>query len=353
MIHNLTHSTDLDGMASAALIARNLKMSPKNVIFANYSGKEFDQAMVSLSKIKGGGNLIIATDFALEGSKVAKVSSVMQKLKRNGNRIIWLDHHPWSDKAVRSAEEYCDLMIVGENISYCATELVYKTLCKPDKFGDELTRITHLADFWVRSKSQKDNRLVEKISYGMKYIRSYPDWRKRLQAFVSEIARGNLDNKIIKDAYREYSRITRPLLARMLRECTIINCNGVRFGIGFGESISNQEACNAIMEKKRCNVGIYINAENLHGSIRSKRDQRSWGLDIVPLAKSMDGGGHPLASGFSFEGSGHDVSTPAGRARVTDEIRKRITRLYGPKLTYFQQATGKTKTVTRKSHHSR
>ncbi len=342
MVYNLTHIADLDGMASAALVVHYLGVPVENVIFIDHGGRAFQSAMESVSAIEGRGNLLIISDFSMTKENSKAMDSVLSGFQKRGNMIIWIDHHPWESNLVNKASRYCDLMIVGENPYFCGTELVYRLLCKKDRFGDELARVTHLSDFWIRSRSKKDNDLVGKVAYGMRELRSRADGDRMLHRFVSEIAKGNLDCEIIRDAYKKYLKTTRPLLRKMLDSSTIIQVKKIRIGVGFGRLLSSQEACMAIIEKKRCNIGVYISEESLHGSIRSVRDPQNWGIDISKLAKSANGGGHPLAAGISFEHDGYDPSNESHKEQMVERIRKAAARIYSKKVPYFQNSTGKT-----------
>ncbi len=328
-------------MASASLLVRNYGMPIENIVFVDYGGGEFDRAMESLSGIESGGNVLVITDFSMTGLNTKIMNRVLSDFKMLGNSIVWLDHHPWDESIIRRAARYCDMMIVGENPLFCGAELTYRLLCSRDHYSDELMRITHLADFWLRSKSKRDNDLVNKIAFGIKHIRSYSDSEDRLREFVLDLARGRMHSKVISDAYRGYIKKTRPRLKEMLDSCSLIEVNGIRIGVGFARVLSAQEACMAIIDRKKCDIGIYISTDHMHGSMRSLRDSRSWGIDILKLAESFSGGGHPLAAGFTIEHDGYDVSKMSDRKAVVDRIRKTAERLYSKKISYFQQSTGR------------
>ena len=350
MIYSLTHIADLDGMASAALLVRNYGMDIGNIVFVNYGNPEFGNAMDSISGIGGPGNALVITDFSMTEENSAVMNRVLSGFKKKGNMIIWLDHHPWGKSLVAGASGYCDVMIVGENPCFCGAELTYRLLCKKDRYSDELMRITHLSDFWLKSKSKRDNDLVNNIAFGLRHLRSYADSEDRMREFVSGLAGGNLYPEVVDNSYKDYMKKTRPVLRGMLKTCSVVRVNGIRIGIGFGRVLSAQEACMAIIERLKCDVGIYVSVESLHGSMRSKRREETWGIDILKLAGSMSGGGHPLAAGFSIEHSGYDLSKAQDRKRVVERIRETAERLYKKSIPYFQQNTGKHVT---KSHHSR
>ncbi|MCL4379080.1 MAG: DHHA1 domain-containing protein [Candidatus Marsarchaeota archaeon] len=343
MLYNITHAADLDGMASAAFLARCHGMPTSNIIFINYGAQDVGRATEKLSGIRGGGNVLVITDFSMTRENSSMIDRALARFRRRGNSIIWLDHHPWPDSMIRKASKYCDLMVVGENTYFCGAELVYHLLCDRDRYGDELARITHLSDFWLKSKSRKDNEAVNAAALGIKQIRSYADWEERLRGYVHELSQ-HIDSRIILDAYEEYMRMTRPAMESMLKECGIIKSKRVKIGVGFGTMLSAQEACMAIIERLKCDISIYISAESMHGSIRSRRNKGTWGIDILKLAESLNGGGHPLAAGFSVENEGYDLSKAHDRKLVLDRIGKTAERLYGKRIRWFQQSTGRSVT---------
>lgn len=341
MLYNITHVADLDGMASAAFLARCYGMPTGNIIFVNYGAQDVGRAMKELSGIEGTGNVLVITDFSMTPENFSIMEKALARFRRKNNSIIWLDHHPWPESIIRKASKYCDMMIVGENAYFCGAELVYNLLCKRDRYGDRLAKITHLSDFWLKSKSRKDNETVSMVAFGIKQMRSYTDGEDRLRGYVHDLSQGRIGSRLIRDAYEEYMRRTRPELERMLKECKIIKSAGIRIGVGFGIVLSAQEACMAIIDRLKCDISIYISNDSMHGSMRSRRNKGTWGIDILKLAKSLNGGGHPLAAGFSIENEGYDLLKAHDRELLVDRIGKVAERLYGNRVRWFQQSTGR------------
>lgn len=328
-------------MASAALLVHYYNMPLSNVRFINYGGKIFDDCTDFIAEIKGSGNLLVISDFGMVDNIIGKMEKALIAFKKKGNKIVWLDHHLWSESAIKRLGKVCDFMIVGENRDYCGTELVYRFLCEKDKYGDKLTRITHLADFALTSKSKEENHLIDKIAYGIKHLRSDDIDNKNLLAFVSCLSKGDIDCKIINDAYNKYMKESRPHLRKLLKTAKIIKVNGVKIAIGFGTRVSHQEGCMAMLNKLKTDVSIYIGMERGNSSIRSIRDSKSWGVDSVGISNAFSGGGHPLASGFSLEKSGYDLTDKKSQKEVVEKISRISKRLYGKTVKYFQQNTGK------------
>ncbi len=328
-------------MASAALLVHYYNMPLSNIRFINYGGKLFDDCADFIANIKGAGNVLVISDFGMVDNIIGKIERALIKFKKGGNKIIWLDHHLWSKSSIEKLGKICDFMIVGENRDFCGAELVYRFLCKRTKYGDELTRITHLADFALTSKSKVDNHLIDKIAYGIKYLRTDDIANKNLLAFVSCLAKGEIDCKIINDAYNKYMKESRPHLRKLLKTAKIIKVNGVKIAVGFGTHISHQEGCMTMLKKLRTDVSIYIGMESGNSSIRSIRDSKSWGVDSVGISNAFLGGGHPLASGFSLEKKGYDLTSKKSQKMIMEKIERISKKLYSKKIKYFQQNTGK------------
>jgi oligoribonuclease NrnB/cAMP/cGMP phosphodiesterase (DHH superfamily) len=343
-IYNVTHGSDLDGIASAALLVHYYGVPLKNIAFINHSGMAYDDGLSFIKGIRGRGNLLIISDFGIIKPLYPTMLDAVRTFKKNGNRIIWLDHHPWKDHILRGISRYCDVIVAGENRDYCGAELVYKLLCKNDSYGKRLTRITHLADFALRSGSKRENHLVDKIGYAIKHMGNERARNPRLLKLVKCIADGDIDSKFMNAAYASYRKRADPELRKLRKTVNTIETHGIRIGVGFGKRISHQEACMMMLEKMGYDVAIYISSETGHSSIRSRRDSKSWGVDSSHIAFALDGGGHPLASGFSLEDSGLELDKKEVQMGVVQRIREISEGLYGKRIRYYQQDTGKRKT---------
>ncbi len=339
-IYSLTHASDLDGMASAAMLVRYYKVPIGNVFFGSYSGKIFEDSMKLISGIEGPGNLLVIADIGMVSEDLERIADVLSDFKKRGNYVFWLDHHVWTDDEVKRMSDICDFMIVGENKDFCGTELVYKFLCPRDKFGDRLANFTHVSDFALDSAIANDNKLIKKISMSVKYLNDGRIANPKLRDFVSCLASGSLDCNVINNAYSEYFRESRPYLKEALESANIIEVNGIRIALSFGRKLSSQEACMELMKRKNADVAIFVNVESGDGSIRSARDTDSWGVENTGMAKALKGGGHPLASGFSL-GKKQQLGTTAGQEKMIKRVRGIAQKLYGKRIMYYQQNTGK------------
>lgn len=343
-IYNITHSADLDGMASAALMVHYYKIPIENVIFTSYSGKLYDDAIKFIKGIKGSDHTLVISDVGMVEERLEIIAGALSAFRERGNRIVWLDHHLWSERAIKRIADLCYFMIVGENKDFCATELVYRMLCKRDKYGDEIARLTHLSDFALTSKSKTDNVLVEKIGLGINQLGDDNIRNPRLREFVSCLAKNDIDCRVIKDAYKRYVKETAPYLKKMLGSAKVVKVGKMSIAVGFGQKVSHQEGCMELLGKFKTSVSIYISTDSGTASIRSVRDSKSWGVDSYKIAVAFSGGGHPLASGFPLKGA-RGLSKTSTQEKVVQRIEAVAKKLYGKKIDYYQQNTGKHKTV--------
>ncbi len=291
--------------------------------------------------IKGKGNLLVLSDFAVVDNIIDDAVDALSSFKKKGNNIIWLDHHTCSKKAVSRLSKICDVMVVGENVYACGAELVYKFLCDRDEYSDELVRVTHISDFAMDAGSKKEHELIKKISMAIKYMKNEDMRNEKLREFVSCLAKGRMDCAVINEAYGEYMKISRPFLKKMLNTATVYSVNGVKIAIGFGTRISQQEACMELYKRNKTQIAIYVETDSGRGSVRSIRDSKAWGVDSCSISETFLGGGHPLASGFALKNSEYDFSKDKTRERFLNDIKKAADRIYGNKIKYYQQSTGK------------
>lgn len=293
-IYNVTHSSDLDGMASAAMLMHYYKIPVTNVFFTNYTGKIFEGAAKNIADVPGKGNVIVISDFGMPAENMGKMKRALTAAKKKGNYVMWFDHHPWTDAGIKTLEKVCDIMVVGENPINCGAELVYKFLCKKDRFGDRLAFLTHLADFNLFNK--KDDRWVKDVGYAIKYYGEDTTDNKNLRKICALLAVGKFSDKFILDAAKGYVTNSRIYLKELLKSVKIINVNGIKIAIGFSKRLQNQEACMAMLDNLKIHMAIYISYESGHSSIRCIPP-----VNCDKLAVALGGGGHPLAAGFSLE----------------------------------------------------
>ena len=146
---SISHDKDVDGLSAAAIVWRyaNSKGLKHEVVLTDYGA--FGQVFGKVSLYRN--TLIVITDLAMDESEMAAIVDGLSKAVSQGCRIVWLDHHDWSEKAISSVRNLGNKPVLRINHDYCAAEISYKVLMPRDEISAELARIAHDTDFNLRS----------------------------------------------------------------------------------------------------------------------------------------------------------------------------------------------------------
>jgi hypothetical protein len=287
----ISHSSDIDGVGSAALIKMRYGVPTGRIFFTDYSPESLGKISRSVRRIASRGTTLFITDLGVNEDAVSVVYGVLKFIRDGGGRIFWFDHHPWAESYIRRLASMCELSVVGENKLFCATEITRRELGFKDSFTMNFCRIVHLSDFAIAPRSRRDYNTIGAyaLSIALYHMRSHDENIRSLRHMVDVISSGRLfDNRIRDDANR-FRRLNDRHVEGMLREVYL----GDEMALGFGEDIQKTYACMKLMEKTGKDIGVYVNLRDRKGHMRSVHN------DCTELASRFGGGGHPHASGFS------------------------------------------------------
>ena len=308
----ITHKMDLDGLSSAALLLHYFKVPLENIFFSDHEVKEITSSLklVKSSNIKDA--IFIFTDIPTNAAMERIVAQIIKRAKKKGT-IVWLDHHRISENAENILKN-SDFFKIGENKNKCATELVYSYLVnnKKDKYGKELSKMTHISDFYIQDKRYLED--VIRIGNAITYINYDSKPEKNLRKLVKIIADGDYRNKFVLDIAQKYKKEAAINREKLRKNVEVHKIRKIKIGIGYGRHIDDNEACRkTIIGEFGCNIGVFINLDEGKLKLRSEE-----GIDCFLLAKSFGGGGHPQASGATPKGVSFDTKTGI------DKLKKKI-----------------------------
>ncbi|MHA1908105.1 MAG: DHH family phosphoesterase [Candidatus Thorarchaeota archaeon] len=145
---SISHDKDVDGLHSAAIVRRYAKSKglKHDVILTDYGG--FERVFSKVAAFRN--TLIIVTDLGMDESELDKVASGLKRAISQGCRIVWLDHHQWSDNAAKTILSLGNKPVLKVNHDFCAAEITFKVLMPRDEISKELARIAHDTDFNLR-----------------------------------------------------------------------------------------------------------------------------------------------------------------------------------------------------------
>jgi oligoribonuclease NrnB/cAMP/cGMP phosphodiesterase (DHH superfamily) len=158
---SISHDKDVDGLNSAAIVWRYAKAKGFDfkAILSDYGS--FEQVFSAVAKQRD--TLIIITDLGMDDTIIDTVQTGLIKAISQGCRIVWLDHHQWSDRSIKMILSLGNKPILKVNHEFCAAEIAYKVLMPRDEVSEELAKIAHDTDFNLR-EIEAANALTDAVS---------------------------------------------------------------------------------------------------------------------------------------------------------------------------------------------
>lgn len=309
MAFALTHTSDLDGVASAALLRRTFGIPLGNIFFSDYSAK-LEIYLGEVEKRAKDGDVLFITDISPNPAFIDRIGRRFRALGRKGCTVVWLDHHAWPDDARRLAA-MCGIAVFGEN-RFCATEIVADFLGRHDPYERKVCRMVHISDFAVRSARGSEAELAREYDLAIAYCNTFKDSAARLRRVCDEISSGRVSSAMVKRLGKEFVRENEEETERVIRGMRYIG-NGIAIGFSKG-NVYNNDALNRMFKESGKGIVMLVNLNRNKVSIRSES------RDVSGLAQAMGGGGHPHAAGFELK---RDASKEEERARLISEIGKR------------------------------
>ncbi len=316
----ISHASDIDGVGSAALIRRKYAVPLKRLFFSDYSKSSLEYVDSRLRPLYKSAITLFLADLGTNESLIEGYRHILESVLKGGGKVIWLDHHPWSKRAIDELTPLCELAVVGENERFCATEITYRELGFKDRFTRQFVRLVHYSDFNITPKSSKDYETVGTYalsitSYGI--LKSRERMTARLRHLADVISSGRLYDKAVRDDAQRFKRLNDRRIDGMVKSMLLYP----RAAIGFSSYVQSTAGCVSLMERSGKEIGIYINTSNMRGHLRCEDG------DISRLASALGGGGHPHASGFNVDKRFGKLRTAAQKRRLADFIQVKIEQL--------------------------
>jgi hypothetical protein len=334
----ISHSSDIDGVGSAALIKMKYRVPTSRIFFTDYAPKSLERVSRDVKAQLSKGTTLFITDLGVNGNALSVFQDMLESVKAAGGEVFWFDHHPWSSGAARKLAHLCKLAVFGENDMYCAAEITRMELGFKDSFTKNFCRIVHLSDFAITPKAKSDYNTVGTyaLSISLYRMKSHEGNIRSLRHMVDVIcSRRLVDNRIRQDADRFRALNDRHVEA-MLKDVYL----GRDIAIGFAADIQKTYACMKLIEKTGRDIGVYINLRDRRGHMRSIRN------DCTMLASKFGGGGHPHASGFSPDFRKYRYfRTKKGRLKLLADMES--------ELAAINKRKGKMPTAQIKASHAR
>ncbi len=312
---SISHDKDVDGLNSAAIVWRYAKA--KNLdfkaILTDYGS--FEQVFSTIGKQRD--TLIIITDLGMDDAIIDVVKAGLTRAISQGCRIVWLDHHQWSDRSIKMILTLGNKPVLKVNHEYCAAEITHKVLMPRDEISTELATIAHDTDFNLR-EIEAATALTDAVSvirFGA--IDKKEDVTDTIYPILEKLAEDGMSGVWDKDAHRlkdtllhkrvdhyrkEKSKKMRKALAGhhdQIIHGKLVRIVEIPSGVtstDMGTFASNQEILTAIdPELEVADLLLSLSQGGMLGFRRGKD-----GVLCNAAAKLFNGGGHPYAAGGEY-----------------------------------------------------
>jgi len=275
----VTH-TDLDGVASAALIIKYLSNrgvgDVKTVLTQPHS------LHLILKRLKC--DEVYLCDLGINHTTYDSILSEVRRLRGEGASIYWFDHHVWQSAWIDQLLELGVNLYV--DVSTCSAGVVANALKLLDENSLKLVSATCSNDLWVFN-DYLGNFLSRYV-----VCRSGNKWRRYLISSLSAFD-GSLSDEVLRCAEDVMDRDLR-VFNSVIKKSLIFNVGGVKVALVMKEWEESSTSYIAHFLMSRVNADIVVVYREGSISIRSND------FNVRELAVRLGGGGHPKAAGAPF-----------------------------------------------------
>lgn len=306
-----SHESDLDGLYSATIGL--LRYPQAKTIFLGYGVENFQKLgnfIYSATQYSPECGLIIIADLGLNDDLIETCRQMFSDAVRNGWKIMWIDHHPWSQQAINAINPFVEI-VLDVSGSKCAADLMYETLLPGNTLARKLAGMAHTMDFFT-----KDQYLTP-ISELIRYFQTFPDFYDRLSELARKSAKGLLWDVEMQSDYNDYVRLRDEAKAQVLATMQV-RATG-RFKIAFVQSspyLQSSLFSEEVFAKTNTDLVMFYSAK---GKVSIRRNNES--ISCRDIAANLpEGGGHAYAAGATFK------SDPADISAVISELEAAVTK---------------------------
>ncbi len=314
-IFAISHDKDVDGLNSAAIVWRYAKSKGFEFSVALTDYGAFETVFSNVASRRN--SLIIVSDLGVDDLTLPSVLPGITRAVSQGCRVVWLDHHQWSDKAIRAILSLPNKPILKINHDFCAAEIAFKVLMPRDSICEELARIAHDTDFNLREipAATALTDAVSVIRFGA--IDRKEDTTDALYPLLSQLAESGLkgvwnesqqkfNDQLLQKRVEYYRKDkTKKMRKSLAGHCdSMIHDRLVRIveipsgvtSTDMGTFASNPE--NLQFDGMSLKVADLLLMLSQGGMLGIRRGSETVLCNVV--AKLFNGGGHPFAAGGEY-----------------------------------------------------
>ena len=256
-----------------------------------------------------GGKIIIA-DLGLNDELIETCRKIFADAASNAWKIMWVDHHPWSDQAIEALKPFVEIVLDASGRK-CAAELMYETLLPGNKIAEKLASMAHTMDFFT------NNQYLTPISELIRYYQTFPDFYYRLSDLASKSSKGILWDIEMQNDYNDYVRLREEAKEQVFASMQIREAG--RFKVAYIQSspyLQNSLFSQEVFSKTNTDLVMLYSTK---GKVSIRRNNDAISCRSI-AANLPEGGGHDYAAGATFK------SDPLDTEAVISELQVAVTK---------------------------
>ncbi|MFL6492804.1 MAG: DHH family phosphoesterase [Nitrososphaera sp.] len=295
-----SHESDLDGLYSAAI---GLMRYPQAMtVFLGYGAENFSKLgnfIYSADRYSQSecGQIVI-TDLGLNDELIETCRKIFSDAVLKGWKIMWLDHHPWSQLAIEAVKPFVEIVLDASGRK-CAADLMYETLLPGNVLAAKLASMAHTMDFFTR------DQYLTPISELIRYYQTFPDFYYRLSNLAQKSAKGILWDVEMQSDYNRYVHLRDEAKAKVFSSLQIRQVG--RFKVAYVQSspyLQNSLFSEEVFANTKADLVMFYSTKG-KVSIRRNNDLISCRSIAANLS---EGGGHDYAAGATFKSDPSDTA---------------------------------------------
>ena len=312
-----SHESDLDGVYSTAI---GLMRYPQALtVFLGYGAENFNKLghfIFSTTNQYGSehGQIVIA-DLGLNDELIETCKQTFSDAVLKGWKIMWIDHHPWSQRAIEAVKPFAEIVLDASG-KKCAADLMYDTLLPGNILAAKLASMAHTMDFFT-----KDQYLTP-IPELIRYYQTFPNFYTRLSDLARKSARGILWDVEMQNDYNNYGRLRDEAKAEVFASMQLRQAG--RFKVAYIQSspyLQSSLFSEEVFDKTSADLVMLYSTK---GKVSIRRNNVEISCRDI-AANLSEGGGHDYAAGATFK------SDPSDTTAVISELEAAVTKALATK----------------------
>jgi oligoribonuclease NrnB/cAMP/cGMP phosphodiesterase (DHH superfamily) len=297
-----SHESDLDGLFSAAIGL--IRYPQARLVFLSYGTEsliKMRSIIESASEYSQEQGIIVISDLGLSSdpSLIQTCRETFSIAKKNNWNIVWVDHHPWPESAIRDMESYVDLVLDSAG-SKCAAELFYEKFLLGHRLAEKLASLAHTMDYFT------NDQYLTPTSELIRYYHNFPDRYHRLTNLAKKSSLGILWDIEMQTDYNEYVQLRDDAKERVLSTMKIREIRNIK--VAFVQSspfIQNSLFSEEVFKKTGVDLAMFYSTD---GRVSIRRNNNKISCNDIAF-NLIEGGGHVFAAGGTFRSNPNDVES--------------------------------------------